>query len=96
MVIIKNEQGVELEYEVVEESGDGESGTSSISLRAVSKRDQQLAEDSVEYYEEVIEESEEETESQVSNHKWSYWVNLNTKSKPLISDELGAFNLILS
>lgn len=69
MVIIKNEQGVELEYEVVEESGDGESGTSSISLRAVSKRDQQLAEDSVEYYEEVIEESEEETESQVSNHK---------------------------
>lgn len=69
MVIIKNEQGVELEYEVVEESEDGESGKSSISLRAVSKRDQQLAEDSVEYYEEVIEESEEETESQVSNHK---------------------------
>lgn len=69
MVIIKNEQGVELEYEVVEESEDGESGASSISLRAVSKRDQQLAEDSVEYYEEVIEESEEETESQVSNHK---------------------------
>lgn len=69
MVIIKNEQGVELEYEVVEESEDGESGTSSISLRAVSKRDQHLAEDSVEYYEEVIEESEEETESQVSNHK---------------------------
>ena len=54
---------------MVEESEDGESGTSSISLRAVSKRDQQLAEDSVEYYEEVIEESEEETESQVSNHK---------------------------
>lgn len=68
MVIIKNEQGVELEYEVVEESEDGESGASSISLRAVSKRDQQLAEDSVEYYEEVIEESEEETESQVSKH----------------------------
>jgi hypothetical protein len=39
MVIIKNEQGVELEYEVVEESEDGESGASSISLRAVSKRD---------------------------------------------------------
>jgi len=96
MVIIKNEQGVELEYEVVEESEDGESGASSISLRAVSKRDQQLAEDSVEYYEEVIEESEEETESQVSKHLWSYWVNPNTKSKPLITDELGAFNLMLS
>ncbi len=69
MVIIKNEQGVELEYEVVEESEDGESGASSISLRAVSKRDQQLAEESAEYYEEIIEESEEETESQMSNHR---------------------------
>lgn len=66
MVIIKNEKGVELEYEVVEESEDGESGASSISLRAISKREQQMAEESAEYYEEIIEESEEETESQVS------------------------------
>ena len=77
MVIIKNEQGVELEYEVVEESEDGESGASSISLRAVSKRDQQLAEESAEYYEEIIEESEEETESQMSNHRWITELILN-------------------
>lgn len=69
MVIIKNEKGVELEYEVVEESEDGESGVSSISLRALSKREQHLAEESAEYYEEIIEESEEETESQLSNLK---------------------------
>lgn len=69
MVIIKNEKGVELEYEVVEESEDGESGASSISLRALSKREHPLAEESAEYYEEIIEESEEETESQLSNLK---------------------------
>ena len=63
VIIIKDEQGKELEYEVIEESEDGESGASSISLRAISKRDEKLAEESVEYYEEIIEESEEETES---------------------------------
>lgn len=65
-MIIKNEQGVELEYEVVEESEGGESGASSFSLRAIGKHEENFAEESVEYYEEVIEESEEETESRRS------------------------------
>jgi len=48
---------------VIEESEDGESGASSISLRAISKREEKLTEESAEYYEEIIEESEEETDS---------------------------------
>lgn len=48
---------------MIEESEDGESGASSISLRAISKREEKLAEESAEYYEEIIEESEEETDS---------------------------------
>lgn len=49
-----------------EETDDAQSGASSLSLRAITKYDDQLAEESAEYYEEIIEESEEETESQPS------------------------------
>ena len=66
MVIIKDAQGTEFEYEVIEESEDGESGPSSLSLREISRHQNDLEEESAEYYEEVIEESEEETNSRLS------------------------------
>lgn len=52
--------GHEHQYEVLEESEDGTNG-SQVSLRPISVRANELQE-SMEYYEEIIEESEEESE----------------------------------
>lgn len=65
VVLIKDEFGNEQEYEVIEET-ESELRQSTISLRpiSVSKEPDEMFLQTTEYYEEVIEESEEEENSQ--------------------------------
>ncbi len=60
IIIIQDQVGNEIEYEVLQESEESQAGSKvSLSLRQVTQ-----VEESVEYYEEIIEESEEETDDQ--------------------------------
>ena len=64
VIIIQDRNGNEIEYEVLEES-EQSIGHSSQSSRIGLRQSQSGVETSVEYFEEVIEESEEEPDSQI-------------------------------